>query len=344
MDGILKNYHQKPQISESSISEENKSNLNDNTSIAILTHGNNEPVFAESISLLTKKNNINENNDEIEDASSIYPRFTILHNAETQKKHLENHSFEDYFFYDIVDEKSFQVFYGLTLNFVIKRLNDKTTRLYSSLRRQITDTIQHGIKQVHTYPDFIHKVINKTLNQKVKPVPFCAKLCKCCSKPKELSELDTEHNMREVSDTIDIEVSNFINATREKLNESTIEMINPVNKEEVENFIKKKSNVFFLKKGMEERLREEADNYSKYFNINKVIEKQTYTLESQKEKTNKIHEIKELNECIICMEKQRNVIFIPCYHLICCQNCGLTNVSNECPECKKKIEKKLMTN
>lgn len=343
MDNILKYYHQKPQISESSISEGNKSNLVDNTSMAVLTHANNEHTFAESMSLLNKQTN-NANTDDNEEVASQFPRFTIIHNAETEKKHLENHSFEDYFFYDIVDEKSFQGFNRLTLNFVIKRLNDKTTRLYSSLRRQIADTVQHGIKQVHTYPDLILKVINKTLNQKVKKVSLCGKLCKCCSKPKELSALENEHNMKSVSDTIDAEVSNFIKVSIEKLNENALEMIKPVNKEEVESFVKKKSNVFFLKKGMEERLREEADNYSKYFNINKVIEKHTYTLESQKEKMAKIHEIKELNECIICMEKQRNVIFIPCYHLICCQNCGLTNVSDECPECKTKIEKKLISN
>jgi hypothetical protein len=112
----------------------------------------------------------------------------------------------------------------------------------------------------------------------------------------------------------------------------------------VEEFAKEKAKVFFNKKGMKERLRLEVERYSKYFNIERIIEKQENTLQSQTKKMNKLNDIKELNECIICMDKQRNIIFFPCNHLICCEECGYSKVLGECPECKMTIESKTITN
>ena len=98
------------------------------------------------------------------------------------------------------------------------------------------------------------------------------------------------------------------------------------------------------KPAIEERLREEVEYYSKYFKIENIIEKQKNTLKTQEEKKKKINEIRELNMCIICMEFQRNIMFSPCNHLICCEKCANENVKDECPECKKKIEDKIDIN
>lgn len=47
----------------------------------------------------------------------------------------------------------------------------------------------------------------------------------------------------------------------------------------------------------------------------------------------------ECNECVICMDKQYQVVFIPCGHLCVCPNCAL-QLTN-CPLCRISIKQKL---
>jgi E3 ubiquitin-protein ligase LRSAM1 len=48
------------------------------------------------------------------------------------------------------------------------------------------------------------------------------------------------------------------------------------------------------------------------------------------------------NECVVCLEKKCNIIFLPCGHVCCCWNCenGLT----ECPMCRATIAQKVRLN
>ena len=344
-----KGAHRQPQITENSLSEKDApfNNANDNSSLPILQ--NDSILREEKIQLLPPKTKTRKKTHKHDRKSTEKPqpdplaRFQIYHNVNPEKKRLEN-SYEDYFFYEILDDDSYALFLRLTQEYISKRINDKIMRLYNSLRRQIGETITHGMKQVHIYNDVIQKVVNKTLSKAARKKGCCEKCCSCFFKPKQKNNLKEEHHMRDVCENINSEVSGFVEETIAKFTDEGIEEICPVNTEETSNFAKQKSKVFFKKKGIEELLRGEVENYSKYFNIETIIEKQENTLETQKRKLNRLDDTKELNECIICMEKQRNMIFFPCYHLICCEECGNMKVKEECPECKKKIERKMLTN
>jgi len=88
------------------------------------------------------------------------------------------------------------------------------------------------------------------------------------------------------------------------------------------------------------KLKDEVDTYAGYFNIKKIIEKQENKLKSQRKKLEEIEDFKVQNECIICMENERKVIFFPCLHLISCETCAFSRLHNECPTCNTKIEKR----
>lgn len=44
------------------------------------------------------------------------------------------------------------------------------------------------------------------------------------------------------------------------------------------------------------------------------------------------------SECVICMDAKCEIVFIPCGHMCCCQNCGDQNVKS-CPMCRGTVEK-----
>jgi hypothetical protein len=270
-------------------------------------------------------------------------RYTIFKNIKSEKKKLDN-SYEDYFFYEIVDDDSFELFMNFSQNYIAKRLNDKINRLYLSISRQITESFKNNFKDFnHPHNELINKVINKTLSKPVEKKGFFASLFKCCVKVKPKNRLIEYHNMQNLSYEIENQIINFITDLKEnKFNEKAVEEITVLPSNETENLCKEKSNKFLHEKAVEERLREEIENYSKYFNIENILEKQKNTLEVQNKKMSKINETKELNVCIICMEKQRNVMFIPCYHLITCEDCGNNKVKDSCPECMKKIDQKTL--
>lgn len=41
--------------------------------------------------------------------------------------------------------------------------------------------------------------------------------------------------------------------------------------------------------------------------------------------------------CIICFENERDILFIPCHHLLCCRDCYF-KLSQTCPICSRHIE------
>ena len=56
-----------------------------------------------------------------------------------------------------------------------------------------------------------------------------------------------------------------------------------------------------------------------------------------------VEEIEQLKTppiCIICVEKERNIMFSPCNHISCCSSCS-TNLMN-CPICRTDITKKII--
>jgi hypothetical protein len=63
-------------------------------------------------------------------------------------------------------------------------------------------------------------------------------------------------------------------------------------------------------------------------NINRnIISQQTIVSETQD------------NICLVCYDKKRDILFMPCNHLCCCDNCS--NNINKCPYCRVDIENKV---
>ena len=40
-------------------------------------------------------------------------------------------------------------------------------------------------------------------------------------------------------------------------------------------------------------------------------------------------------KCVICLEQDKNVVFLPCNHMVCCEECA--NSVDKCPMCRKSI-------
>ena len=49
----------------------------------------------------------------------------------------------------------------------------------------------------------------------------------------------------------------------------------------------------------------------------------------------KIYRNDDINECIICMEDKKNIIFYPCKHYYCCDLCS--KYIKLCPICRSEI-------
>lgn len=45
--------------------------------------------------------------------------------------------------------------------------------------------------------------------------------------------------------------------------------------------------------------------------------------------------VTENRMCVVCLERERDVVFQPCYHLVCCQPCGI--LLGKCPICRGEI-------
>jgi len=114
------------------------------------------------------------------------------------------------------------------------------------------------------------------------------------------------------------------------------EEFNNLRKESLEGYL----NSVFNNQKVIVKLKDEVDNYAEYLNLNILIEKQENKLKVQKKKLLDLEEYKTQNECIICMENERKVLFYPCLHFICCETCAFTKSINDCPTCHKEIEKR----
>jgi hypothetical protein len=46
--------------------------------------------------------------------------------------------------------------------------------------------------------------------------------------------------------------------------------------------------------------------------------------------------------CAICLDKENNILFLPCAHLCCCSTCGENKKVTKCPLCRVKIKSKVV--
>ena len=51
--------------------------------------------------------------------------------------------------------------------------------------------------------------------------------------------------------------------------------------------------------------------------------------------------LKQMQVCKICMDKYVSVTFLPCGHLVCCEDCAKN--MRKCPICRKRIKGQVRT-
>ena len=44
------------------------------------------------------------------------------------------------------------------------------------------------------------------------------------------------------------------------------------------------------------------------------------------------------NECMICRENLKNIVFMPCMHVSICKNCSIEHALTNCPQCRVEIK------
>ena len=69
--------------------------------------------------------------------------------------------------------------------------------------------------------------------------------------------------------------------------------------------------------------------------LSRIQERRRDELESRFE------EARARQQCIICMDAERAVVFMPCAHLVTCQQCGSRPQMHHCPLCSRQIEQRL---
>ena len=47
---------------------------------------------------------------------------------------------------------------------------------------------------------------------------------------------------------------------------------------------------------------------------------------------------KESKLCVVCCEKEKSCLFLPCKHLCCCEGCATDRRLTQCPICRKDID------
>ena len=52
--------------------------------------------------------------------------------------------------------------------------------------------------------------------------------------------------------------------------------------------------------------------------------------------------LKNRTQCIICKSNDRNILFTPCNHCVCCSECSSSLYTNVCPTCRGDINEKLV--
>lgn len=46
--------------------------------------------------------------------------------------------------------------------------------------------------------------------------------------------------------------------------------------------------------------------------------------------------------CVICLQRERNLVFVPCNHLCACADCGLNPTIRTCPICRTEFNNRIV--
>jgi 4-diphosphocytidyl-2C-methyl-D-erythritol kinase len=79
----------------------------------------------------------------------------------------------------------------------------------------------------------------------------------------------------------------------------------------------------------------ESESGSTIFNTNK-----SSTRKKNQQKKKRLEQLKETLLCIVCKDSKREILFTPCNHICCCEECG-QKIINHCVYCKAVIQSKI---
>jgi aspartyl-tRNA synthetase len=66
----------------------------------------------------------------------------------------------------------------------------------------------------------------------------------------------------------------------------------------------------------------------------------TSTRKKNQRKKKRLEQLKETLLCIVCKDSKREILFTPCNHICCCEDCG-QKIINHCVYCKAVIQSKI---
>ncbi|KAL3087661.1 hypothetical protein niasHT_029190 [Heterodera trifolii] len=106
----------------------------------------------------------------------------------------------------------------------------------------------------------------------------------------------------------------------------------------------KSSSIRQEQNGQEPNTEEEAGTSSNSRRQESDVAKEDQEIAADKAFAERIEEVNKRLTCIICMDKERNVLLLPCNHAVVCNICAeqIMNSPNDageklCPFCRKKI-------
>jgi hypothetical protein len=191
------------------------------------------------------------------------------------------------------------------------------------------------------YYSLIRDVINKHDNPKKENTSIFS----CFSKQKKKIKIDFSYNFREELVDLRKAVNDFSKKIDDILKDDQkaesyfdfSELLEIYNHENIEMKIRQ----LCKKYNIDNKLKDEVDKFAEYFNASKIVDKQRRKIKSQNKKLLILEDAKAANDCIVCMENERNVIFHPCLHLICCDGCVKTLMAQSCLSCFQRIDSRV---
>jgi ribosomal protein L14E/L6E/L27E len=104
----------------------------------------------------------------------------------------------------------------------------------------------------------------------------------------------------------------------------------------VRNLLSEKLTYLEENKKIEDLLKLTSDKFSEYFNIERILQNQEEKLKNDLAALENLKSKKYLNLCKLCFSRDRNTIFYPCLHFVCCDKCSF-NCNDTCLECNINI-------
>lgn len=258
-----------------------------------------------------------------------------------------NSELNDYLYYLENDDNSLSCFKQLFFEYINSEIiHNSLLCVLNSLRKQISDIVIHQIKSIPTSKEMIRYLIAKAKANKLQldEQVSCCVFSKGGSKRKHKT-LKNMHHMEVKSNEIHNEVYSFIVKMLQEYSIKSIEKTINLNLSLEKKILKEGILNMFTSGKYDDILKDNCERHLSYFLIDKILIKKQEKIEMQENRLKELELIKIENECIICMDKQRNILFLPCNHLICCEQCSIEAIyKDQCPSCKQNIEDRININ